>query len=161
MRHYLGIDPGATGALALVDATGALVDVLDAPIVVVAGKKRISAPLFAAIVRRWTPTIAIVEQVGAMSKQGLSSTFQFGRCAGLVEGVLAMGGIPTEFVVPAVWKRAMRLPADKGAARLMAMRRWPKKADEFELVKNDGKAEAALLAEYLRCQGLPQTDLAV
>ena len=40
------------------------------------------------------PDSAIIEKVGAMPGQGVSSMFQFGRSVGMVEGVLAALQIP-------------------------------------------------------------------
>ena len=159
-RTWLGVDPGATGALALVDEFGALLDVEDVPIVVVRGKSRLSAPLIADLIRRWNPDRAIVEQVNAMPKNGGASMFAFGYGAGALEGVLAAMGVPVDFVTPSVWKRAMRLSADKGLSRMTAQRRWPNAAPLFKRVKDDGRAEAALLAEYARTMGTMTERLA-
>ncbi len=144
----LGLDPGASGALALLSDTGALLEIADTPNVKVNGKTRISAPLLAKLIRAWSPTRAVVELVGAMPGQGVSSTFAFGYSAGMLEGVLAMGGVPVTFVRPADWKRAMHVTADKGSSRLMAQRLWPNHAGHFARVKDHGRSEAALLALY-------------
>ena len=47
---------------------------------------------------------------------------------------------------------AMRVTADKGACRLMAQRMWPALSDLFARVRDDGRAEAALLGFYGRAQ---------
>jgi crossover junction endodeoxyribonuclease RuvC len=91
-------------------------------------------------------TTAVVEQVGAMPGQGVSSMFAFGQAYGMVLGVLAGLYIPVRTVTPASWKRAMKLNTGKDAARAEAARRWPQQAGEFRRVKDDGKAEAALIA---------------
>lgn len=148
----LGIDPGATGGLALLTDGGDLLDVVDMPIVEVRGKKRVAAPLLAQIIAGWQPRLAVIEQVGAMPGQGVSSMFTFGYSAGLLEGACAMGGIPVVFVVPAVWKRAMKVTADKGGCRLMAQRLWPAHAGSFARVRDDGRAEAALIGFHGRAQ---------
>jgi crossover junction endodeoxyribonuclease RuvC len=91
-------------------------------------------------------TCAYVEQVGAMPGQGVSSMFAFGEAFGLAKGVLAGLGIPLQVVTPARWKRDMRLNTGKDSARAMAAARWPQHAGEFRRVKDDGRAEAALIA---------------
>jgi crossover junction endodeoxyribonuclease RuvC len=52
-------------------------------------------------------------------------------------------------LTPAQWKRLVGIPPGKAgakdAARSEAIRRWPGKADLFARVKNDGRAEAALI----------------
>jgi crossover junction endodeoxyribonuclease RuvC len=42
---------------------------------------------------------------------------------------------------------------NKDASRAMAMRLWPGLREQLELKKHDGRAEALLLAEYLRRAG--------
>jgi crossover junction endodeoxyribonuclease RuvC len=144
----MGIDPGAGGAFALLDDSGALQFVRDMPIVEVNGKRRVSAAAVADIVGEWKPRIVIIERVGAMPKQGVSGMFAFGYSAGVLEGVCAGIGLSVMFAHPATWKRAMGVPADKGSCRLAAMRMWPEKHKLFARVRDDGRAEASLLAAY-------------
>ena len=53
------------------------------------------------------------------------------------------------FLTPPVWKRAVGIPPGKDgakdAARSEAIRRWPGQAELFARVKDDGRAEAALI----------------
>lgn len=147
-----GFDPGATGALARLTDGGDLLAVCDMPVVEVRGKQRISAPGVAVILREWAPRLAVIEAVGVRPGEGAVGAFSFGYGAGLLEGACAMAGIPVVFVQPAVWKRAMKVTADKGACRLMAQRLWPAHAASFARVKDDGRAEAALVGFYGRAQ---------
>jgi hypothetical protein len=50
------------------------------------------------------------------------------------------------YVTPTKWKRALGLGADKGDSRRRAMETWPYMASKFARVKDDGRAEAALIA---------------
>ena len=62
--------------------------------------------------------------------------------------------IRTELVPANRWKKAMGVTADKRSSRDVAARRWPTEAHRFARVRDDGRAEAALLAEYgRRCGG--------
>jgi hypothetical protein len=89
----------------------------------------------------------VVERVGPMPKQGVSSTFKFGRGLGLVEGVLGGALVPISYVSPAVWNRHFGLAADKEQARQKAIKIWPASAaDLFSRKKDHGRAEAALIA---------------
>jgi crossover junction endodeoxyribonuclease RuvC len=84
------------------------------------------------------------EQQGRFSRP---RSFAFGRARGVIEGVLAACGLPCKFITPACWKRAVGLTlASKDAARSEAIRRWPGHAALFARVKDDGRAEAALIA---------------
>ena len=66
------------------------------------------------------------------------------------EGMLVMAGVPYELVRPAAWKKIMGVSADKGEARVMAQKLFPQIAQQFSRVKDDGRAEAALIAEFAR-----------
>jgi hypothetical protein len=53
-------------------------------------------------------------------------------------------------VPPATWKKAMRLKGGKDESREAAMRLWPASAGLFARVKDNDRAEAALIAEWGR-----------
>jgi len=143
----LAIDPGASGALAWVEA-GHLIEVADMPVIDVKGKRRINAGALAEMMCRRDVERIVIEGVHAMPRQGVASTFAFGYSAGLIEGVAAGLGIPVEIVGAAVWKKRAGVPADKGAVRQMAARLWPGAAASFARVKDDGRADAALLGAW-------------
>lgn len=152
----MGIDPGISGAIAIFEGND-LLDVFDMPIVeTVSGKKRkrrISPEMLAAEIEGHVPylSIAYIEDVHAMPGQGVTSMFAFGEAAGLIRGVCAGLKVPVNLVSPATWKRSMRLQgAGKDASRAMAARMWPQKASLFKRQRDDGRAEAALLAYYAR-----------
>lgn len=150
-RLVLGVDPGALGGLAWVDELGDLIAIEDTPIVSMRSgrtmKNRIAVQAFAALVPSRRPAHAVIERVGSMPGQGVSSTFAFGFGAGLLEGALAGMLIPITAVVPQVWKREMKLASsDKNLSRQRAMQLWPASASLFSRVKDDGRAESALLA---------------
>ena len=88
-----------------------------------------------------------------MPKQGVTSSFNFGRSKGVVEGVFAAAGRPIVYVSPGVWKRALGLSKDKGASRRRAIELWPDHTDKFRRAKDDGRAEAALIALWYVTKG--------
>jgi hypothetical protein len=90
IEFVLGVDIGVRGALAIVTRSGDLVDVADMPILHdgPAGRPTVNAPLLAAIVARWSPSLAYIEFVGARPGEGAVGAFAFGRSKGVVEGVL-------------------------------------------------------------------------
>lgn len=151
MSFIIGVDPGAAGAIAILESTGKLVHVFDMPAVeVVTGgktKRRVSPEMLAAELRLYADqgAVAVVEQVGAMPGQGVSSMFAFGQAFGIVLGVMAGLAIPCQTVTPAKWKKDMKLNTGKDGARAKAAQIWPSQAGEFKRVKDDGKAEAALI----------------
>jgi len=146
----VGIDPGLTGAIAIINAaTGALIDVVDMPTMpTTKGKHDISAPLLADLLRHERIHLAVVEQVHSMPRQGVASSFKFGLGYGTILGVLGTIGAPIRHVTPQQWKKAMRVTADKGTARTRATETWPASAHLFARAKDDGRAEAALIARW-------------
>jgi crossover junction endodeoxyribonuclease RuvC len=105
--------------------------------------------LLADLIANSHATKAFVEFVGARPGEGAVGAFAFGRSRGVVEGALAALGVSASLLTPPSWKRAVGLPAGrdgaKDAARSEAIRRWPAKAALFARVKDDGRAEAALI----------------
>jgi crossover junction endodeoxyribonuclease RuvC len=155
----LGIDIGARGALALLSEAGDLIDVADMPVLRDGPNSRptVNAALLAAIVRRWVPESAFVEFVGARPGEGAVQGFSFGRSRGVIEGVLGTLAIPVSWITAPSWKRALGLSfASKDTARSEAIRRWPAHAGLFARAKDDGRAEAALIAVAGILRSAPQ-----
>ena len=151
----VGIDIGKSGALGFITPAFDLVDVMDMPCLNdgPAGRPAVNAALLAELLRKWSPASAFVEYVGARPGEAAPGAFAFGRCRGVVEGVLGAQGIPARFVTPQVWKREVGIGPGrdmKDAARSEAIRRWPGHAALFARVKDDGRAESCLIA----CAGL-------
>lgn len=155
----LGVDPGLTGALALYNpVTGELL-VEDMPTFVLPkgkGKKtELDLYRLAAIVGDWSIAAgqgqgvrAYVEQVSASPQMGVTSAFSFGSSYGAARAVLAANFIATELVIPQVWKRALKVPASKDGARARASALLPTHSRLWSRCKDDGRAEAALIALY-------------
>lgn len=141
----LGVDPGKSGALAWVQ-DGRLLRVVDMPDLTGAALGALVMDLL--LERR--PTVAVVESQVGRPGQSSSAMFTFARDYGVILGVLGAHAVPVELVTPASWKRAMRLSKDKSASRQRACELWPDHADLFARVKDDGRAEAALIALHHR-----------
>jgi hypothetical protein len=152
MGVVLGGDLGIIGAIAAVDDTAGLIDVIDMPTLTdgPAGRRTINAPLLASIMSKWHARIAYLEYVAARPGEGAVGAFSFGRSRGVAEGVCAALAIPVAFITPPSWKRAVGIQPGKDgakdAARAEAIRRWPAHAALFARKKDDGRAEAALIA---------------
>lgn len=153
----LGVDPGLGGALALYDwREPHRSKLIDMP--VESGK--LDAPRLASEVKwamndiNWVPVIGVIENVHSRPRQ--AGAFNFGLSTGIVHGVLAANGIPFVLVAPQVWKVKMGLQrspdepasATKDRARALASKLFPNLADQFKRKKDDGRAEALLLAVY-------------
>jgi len=140
----LGIDPGLSGALAFYFPSAPhLVAAEDMPI---AGHE-VDVATLARRLEQMRPDVAIIEQVQSMPKQGVSSTFKFGAAYGMARGVITGLGIPVHLVSPRRWKTHFHLDSDKDKSRALALRYWPTSA-AFARKKDDGRAEAALIARF-------------
>lgn len=154
---YIGIDPGVSGAVAVIRPDGD-VDLYDMPTAIV-GKTRKRSEIVEAQLRflldvSGQPGCAcFIEQVSAMPGQGVSSMFGFGVSYGIVRGVVAGLGIRCELVTPQAWKKHFGLiGADKDAARAVASRLFPQAS--LARKKDVGRADALLIAEYGMAQAM-------
>lgn len=149
MTLIVAIDPGQTGAIAILDENGKTELVRDLPIIrdgklawVDGGQ--LQSMILAA--RKGRDARAVVERVSAMPRQGVSSSFNFGVGFGSVLSVLQALHLPIELVTPAQWKGALGLTRDKGASLDKARLLFP--LAELHMAKHDGRAEALLLAHW-------------
>jgi Holliday junction resolvasome RuvABC endonuclease subunit len=140
----MGVDPGVSGAVAFLFLGDMDLMVIDLPV----ADGQVDAISLARIVSNMNPTMAIIEKVHSMPKQGVASTFKFGLAYGMVIGVVDASKIPLRFVAPSVWKKEFGLGPDKEQARALALRLWPDHLECFAKKKDHGKAEAALIARY-------------
>ena len=145
-RAWLGIDPGASGAVALLTTDGEA-KVEDYP-----GDAHLLADLMLNWRTEYRIKLAALEHVHSMPGQGVASVFSFGRNAGIWEGVLAGLGIPSILVKPRQWQSGVLLKQDgpdtKSQSLSAARRRWP----DLELgrKKDHGRADALHLAAHAR-----------
>jgi len=153
MSFVIGIDPGISGAISVFDwNTQSLLEVIDMPTLEVDSgktkKRHISAAFLRNILEGYPDSHVAIEKVGAMPGQGVSSMFNFGRSAGIIEGVVAGLKLPSTYVTPATWTKAVGRAAGKDASRMRAMELFPSKAELFKRAKDDGRADAALIAYW-------------
>lgn len=97
--------------------------------------------------------VVYLERVsGARSGKGRSTgdagMFNFGEHFGFIRGILHALNIRYVLITPQKWKAGVGLPvgSDKNASRAMAQRLYPECANSFERVKDEGLAEASLIA---------------
>lgn len=152
---YVGIDPGLSGAVAAIDHDGKIVLLQDTPTFLVGGKhkdKRDYAQIGMIYILRNIPrpNTAALELVHAMPGQGVTSMFTMGRGFGLWEMALVSLVIPYDKITPQRWKKTMMdgMPKEKDASRLRAQQLFPNA--DLKLKKHHGRADALLIAEYLR-----------
>ncbi|WP_119154160.1 hypothetical protein [Caldimonas tepidiphila] len=150
MSHCrIGIDPGASGAIVILDAAGVPLKWAAMPTRKTGSATRVNAAALAALLRPFANGLAFLEQVGAMPGQGVSSMFSFGHSAGVVSGVLGALEIETTMVTPQAWKRrAGLIGTDKDAARSRAIELWPAWRELDAKGRGQALADAALIARF-------------
>lgn len=154
-RLTIGIDPGQSGALAFL-ADGMVYDLIDMPTLPrAAGGMHVDERSLADSIRSVVANhsgayvFAVLEEVGAMPKQGVTSTFRFGESYGIVRGVLGALGIAYGQVRPDRWKKHLGLSGkEKDAARTVAMQRYPLQMNVLKRKKDVGRADALLIATW-------------
>lgn len=148
----VGVDPGLSGAVALYATGGSLLWVNDMPTFSLSrsgkSKREIDTAALARMIGHQEVAHAFIEQAGSRPGQNVSGVFASGKNYGIVIGILAALHVPTTFVHPRVWKKGLGVPADKDGARSRASQLLPAHAALWARVKDDGRAEASLIALF-------------
>ena len=165
---YIGIDPGLSGAVGIIDESypGKLsspgpdpqINVFDTPTVLVKAettKRKYMVGAMALLLKPYAgrqDVVVVLENVHSMPSQGVASSFSFGEGKGMWEGILGAFDIPFDLVSPQRWKKAIMADQgkEKSAARFKAAQLFPSLTSQLSRVKDDGRAEAILMAEYGR-----------
>jgi len=142
--YYLGIDPGANGAYAILNNSE----------IEVYGRfdKQEFLNVCYCLSKKQEKTRCCIERVHAMPKQGSVSMFNFGVNFGWLKGVLDAFEISYQEIPPQTWKKEYGLNSKKELSIEVCQRLFP----EANLVPHNGRkahdgiAEAILMAEYAR-----------
>ncbi|WP_442801377.1 hypothetical protein [Serratia rubidaea] len=151
MSLVIGIDPGASGAIVVLDQSGKYMGGVQMPTVKVGKSTRVNGAAVASFLRVHdiVGAHAYLEQVGAMPGQGVTSMFSFGHAAGVVEGILQGLVIPYTLVTPQAWKKTAGLIGrDKDAARSRAIQLYPELRILDQKAKGQAVADALLIARH-------------
>lgn len=139
---YIGIDPGASGGIGVINTEGNTAEAIP-----------YSDEAMTDTLSCYPQAKVMVEQVHAMPGNGSTFMFNFGKAFGFILGALAAYKIPYQLVPPTKWKREFSVTADKKTSIECCRRLFP----TVELRRNahcrtdhDGMAEALLIAEYAR-----------
>jgi crossover junction endodeoxyribonuclease RuvC len=155
----VGIDCGVHGAIARLDRFmrdgNFVLNIEDMPTLKIKKRKgqpsQIDVPQLARIIDEMTcgADLIVIEQAQMIPGTGqISQVAQQWKNFGLAYGMAASSFRRVELVQPSQWKRALHCPRDKDGARQRASQLLPQHAGLWKLKKDDGRAEAALLAFY-------------
>ena len=146
---FFGIDAGFSGAVAILEPSTGYLEIHDMPVMPAAnGKVELAhhALLDLLAVEDNSKHVCILEKVSARPKQGVVSVFRFGECYGAIQMAIAASELELKYVTPQTWKRYFGLTSDKDTSMALACQRFPKHAHYFKRKKDDGRAEATLIA---------------
>lgn len=162
----VGIDCGLGGAIAAINGDAEVLLLEDVPVLqtqTAKGKnkrRRYDAGAFGLLLGRVRDegltgdriVVAIEELTPRPGPTGASGNFRNGYGFGLWEGTVAALGYPYELVTPQRWRSEIGLPkgSDKNESRRRALQLFPSERDRLRRVSDDGRAEALLIAEYVR-----------
>lgn len=162
VRTHVGIDPGQTGGVAVIpncfDATREpLVTLHDTPTFKGEGRTLYDeagmSDLLRGVAKSYPDVFVTIEQVHAMPKQGVSSSFNFGMGYGIWLGIVAALGLPSQRVTPQRWKKVVLADGPKvdQAVCAFAARLYPAIAGNLRGPRGAllmGRADALLIAHY-------------
>ena len=158
----VGIDPGKNGAIVIRNA--GRITMFDIP---KDKENNIDVDKLAGIfkcVKYWSivgKSVAVIEKVHALPREGVTSSFNFGYINGLLVMAATIHFDEVVFVTPMKWKKDLGLTESgleykqkKDKARLFAIELFPQAAKDLRLKKHNDRAEALLLTEwYIRKGG--------
>ena len=142
-----GIDPGISGAIARFDLLEGLLEIIDMPVVQINKKNQVQPKLVVDFLSEQHAPV-YVEKVGAMPNQGVVSMFNFGKSFGIILGCAAGLNMPTTQITPFEWQKRLKCQKGKDGNRQRAIELFPAYSHLFARKKDDGRADASLLAYY-------------
>jgi crossover junction endodeoxyribonuclease RuvC len=161
MSFYIGIDPGLTGAMALLCSERGLLACVDLPtesngLITGSMKRQIDAVTFDEMLMEWRIThdfayehvTAVIERPIAMPSlpaQTIAAQFD---TVGVVRSLVSLRCNATKFVAPSEWKKLFGLSKDKDGSREAALRLYP--AAPVARKKDHNRAEAVLIAHWAK-----------
>ena len=154
-KVVVGIDTGVNGAIAVL-LHGTPVEVHDMPKMTFSdgkggvdcrGLRRLLDNAVCLAEAHDAEVLVVIEDVHAMPKQGVTSSFNFGMAKGMTIGVALACGLPVKLSRPQAWKKACGLlRTEKDFARTKACNTWPEFYGELKRKKDIDRADAMWIA---------------
>ena len=143
---YIGIDPGAKGAMALLDDNARLPEIIPF-------NKEEYIDRLRLLFYEEAECICCIESVHALPRQGVASTWAFGQSYGWLLGMLDTLCIPYQPITPQKWKKEFGLNSDKAKSVEVCKQLFPGikllRTDRSRK-EDDNIAEAVLLSLYAK-----------
>jgi len=155
----IGIDPGLTGAIAVLDETA---EVYDMP----RDMDGIAGGTIYRLLAEWEPDEVYIERTHAMPTNGSKAAYSQGDSNGCLRTAVHIVKRPLIWVTPRQWQMAYGLFGGafsdkdrKDRSRWRAQELWPHLADKLGRSNDHNRAEALLIAEYGRRTSITQAVL--
>lgn len=163
MKYFLGIDPGKSGAFAIIDENANIIEMDALPLI---GKEYDKQGIKSFLKCKEFAHIGL-ENPGIIFGVAKSAMVSLNGCVRLIEGIIFGLNLPHTLVQPKEWQKEMfkHVPSQKKAdgkndpkatATLAAINIWPQQNFKFTNAGNpsknynDGMIDAVLIAEYVR-----------
>ena len=143
-----GIDPGFSGALAVVSEEGEVLGLEDMPVLKVGSRRELNEPAIKDFLKRHKIATVALEKSQTMPGQGIASSGRYMMSYGVLRGLCVGLGIPYQLVHPRTWKKAMMpdMPKEKEASIQRVGQLYPDLV--LDRKKDHGKADALLICLY-------------
>ena len=157
-RYFIGIDPGLSGAVAIIRLDSkkfSVVLIADTPVEVVKKGRKLKRQyqvkkMVEVIDNLPLDTVVFLERVASRPAQGIASMFRMGEGLGIWQGIAGALDYELKWATPRVWKATMNIPSGskKDASVQEAIKLWPMWKDTLLRKKDHGRAEAILICMY-------------
>lgn len=151
MKTYVGIDPGQKGGIAVISASGEVLEVYRMP-----EFPCNIASIFEGIIKSYDNPFVVMEKSQSMPKQGIAGAHSYGIHNGVLLGMIIMGKLPYHLVRPVMWKKLILAGEADKSDKNTSIRICENLFPDVDLIPgqlrkpHDGIAEALLIAEYGR-----------
>ena len=150
----LALDPGISGAYALLSGDSVLVDDLPVHQAQHGRSAKVRAELdlhgLRALITAQPVAHVFLERVAARPGQGVTSMFRFGQSSGQLYGLVIGLGLPVTFIAPQQWQKHHGIGGAPDAARQRAVQLFPHLAPLLARKCDQHRADALLQAVYGR-----------
>ena len=155
--YFCGIDPGFSGAIAILDYDYKIVHYIDMPIYTILKKRVLNEPAICMIFRKFHPMIVGLEKAQTMPGQGLVSSGRYMETYGFIKGMCVASQFQYHLIRPASWKKKMLfdMPKGKDSSIVKVGQLYPN--INLPRKKDHGIADAILIARYMLSELSPIT----
>lgn len=156
--HWIGIDPGLSGGLAIIDDKGTI-RTFPMPVLTIGTKREINVTSLSGWLsgNAFACSMVGVEIQHAMPKQGVSSMFKIGKGYGIILGILTALKMPFTEIRANEWQKVMFAghpkANTKNLSKKIAQQLYPSmdfKATSRCTNLHDGMTDATLIATYIK-----------